>query len=211
MVIPKLPKLLDYAGRELPKDLAELTREWASGVQDVLQALKSGLESQERLLAALTSRVSVLEAGGVGGITPAYFHVFADAAVQPNGTTWEGIHNRYTLQNGEASGISRSNSTFTFTLGGRYLWVVTANFTSNTTLMGFRIREGSTTLADGFFNTINNTTNQGSFNAIVQVDAAGTQDLQIVVSAASNNLPQQTLDSEVVSNLNVSIVRISAT
>lgn len=53
MAIPKLPKLLDYAGRELPREIAALTREWASGAQDVLRALKSGQELHDRQIAAL--------------------------------------------------------------------------------------------------------------------------------------------------------------
>lgn len=52
-MIPKLPKLLEYAGRELPKEIAALTREWASGVQDVLRALKSGQELHDSQIAAL--------------------------------------------------------------------------------------------------------------------------------------------------------------
>ena len=60
-----------------------------------------------------------------------------------------------------------------------------------------------------FRSTISNTTNEVSGTAVVDVDAGDSHELQIVASAASNNLPQQSLDGQVLSNLNVSIVRVS--
>ena len=56
MVPPKLPKLLDYAGRTLPLDITKATAAWASGVQDVLRSLRS------TELPALDVRVDTLEA-----------------------------------------------------------------------------------------------------------------------------------------------------
>ena len=162
-------------------------------------------------LRALELRMVALEEAPApsGGITPAYFHVSANADVDPDGTSWEGVHNRYTLVDGVSLNITRASSTFTFSLAGQYLWVVAANFTSNTTILAFRVREGSTTHATWWSNTISNTTNEVSGTAVVDVDAGDSHELQIVASAASNNLPQQSLDGQVLSNLNVSIVRVS--
>lgn len=137
-------------------------------------------------------------------LAPSYLCVHANADVDPDSTTWVGIHTEYTLFDGHGSGdITRVDSTFTFARAGRYLWHVTLNFSNNNNTLGLRVREGSTTHITGFCPE-----HQGTLNGIVEVAARARQDLQIVVSAGSSALSQLTLDGQIMSNLNLSIVRL---
>lgn len=182
----------------------------AEAVRRDLQRLRAELEAFERRMAELEGSVAEGSGSGSGAFTPAYHFATSNADVNYASTTWASITGVLTLSDVANQGISRSSSDYTFTEAGKYLFNCSLNFTGNTAVFGFRLRDvgGAVTHWTGWSNTIANTTNLYAGGGIITPTAGQTLRLQYAVSAAGANLPAQTVDSQLLHLANIWFFRI---
>jgi hypothetical protein len=128
-----------------------------------------------------------------------------------NSTTWTGVHNVITLTDRYASGISRSNSTFTFPTGGIYLATVNMPFNlSGAYYVAIRFRRTNGTAATLAQQTSWNNTYGGflSMTAPLQITAGDTVDMQYVVSGGTDGWSSSALNGEATVTYAVTIYKV---
>lgn len=119
--------------------------------------------------------------------TPRYYGYTTGSQLWSS-ATWADITGVTTITDGPNTfGISRTNSTFTVTKAGTYIFYVSMNFYGNGSYTGVRLRDttNNITLVQRSVYGVNGVTQPGIMHSVVKLQTSTNYNIQYVIQGAS--------------------------
>lgn len=191
-------------------DLVILADQVGELARDANRELEALVAADVTLAAAVAAAAA---AGGSGAaFDGAYLNFYSTDDITWSSSTWTGVHNAATLSNRVSSGISRSNSTITFTEAGTYAIAgqgIVRRSGSSTGFWGYRMRNtgSGVTVACGAVFVAG--ANLIPITGVFTVTASQALDIQYCAGGTAASGTAGTIDSEVLPSFDCSIWRVA--